>query len=284
MYRNLQTGNSSGTYNIKDIPTGLSRSGMAAAFFFTIPGPKMIWQFGELGYDISIDFGGRVGNKPMKWNYFNEVERRKLYNTYAALINLKISQPAFRSDKVTLVTSAALKTITILDPSMNVRIIGNFGLVSGSFVPNFPDTGTWYDYFTGDSIVVVDKVAKITLMPGEYHIYTSKALKVPDMTVGMLDLSSTASSDWDLMNFPNPASENSTITFDVNKTNKVAVKIYNIMGAEVKSFADQTYAVGHYDMQWDLKGNNGATLPNGIYFINVLIGNESRKSKVILNQ
>ncbi len=36
-----------------------------ASMFLTAPGPKMIWQFGELGYDISIDFNGRTGRKPV---------------------------------------------------------------------------------------------------------------------------------------------------------------------------------------------------------------------------
>lgn len=43
--------------------TALKRMQQAAAFFFTIPGPKMIWQFGELGFDYSIEYNGRVGNK-----------------------------------------------------------------------------------------------------------------------------------------------------------------------------------------------------------------------------
>src|SRR5690554_3088586 len=38
-----------------DLATRMSQLGTNAAFFLTIPGPKMIWQFGELGYDISID-------------------------------------------------------------------------------------------------------------------------------------------------------------------------------------------------------------------------------------
>src|SRR5688572_25936802 len=49
MYKNLQFGNASGTYNIKDLNTGLRRSELCAAFFTMIPGPKMIWQFGEQG-------------------------------------------------------------------------------------------------------------------------------------------------------------------------------------------------------------------------------------------
>ncbi|MFM6936587.1 MAG: hypothetical protein ACKOXH_02725, partial [Aquirufa sp.] len=42
-------------------PAKLERMKMAAATFFTIPGPKMIWQFGELGYDVSINDNGRTG-------------------------------------------------------------------------------------------------------------------------------------------------------------------------------------------------------------------------------
>jgi hypothetical protein len=48
MFKNLTYGNSSGTYNIKDLQTALDRVKLAAAFFLTLPGPKMIWQFGEL--------------------------------------------------------------------------------------------------------------------------------------------------------------------------------------------------------------------------------------------
>ncbi|MDZ7764853.1 MAG: hypothetical protein U5K00_10550 [Melioribacteraceae bacterium] len=56
MYKNLQYGNSSGDYDITKLNVALQRVKLAGAFFFTIPGPKMIWQFGELGYDYSIDY------------------------------------------------------------------------------------------------------------------------------------------------------------------------------------------------------------------------------------
>ena len=42
-------GNSYLNYNTTDLDVALRRMGQAAAFFFTVPGPKMIWQFGELG-------------------------------------------------------------------------------------------------------------------------------------------------------------------------------------------------------------------------------------------
>ena len=57
-----------------------------ALFFLTVPGPKMIWQFGELGYDVSIDYGGRTSEKPLKWDYFLDPDRHRLYLIYKLLL------------------------------------------------------------------------------------------------------------------------------------------------------------------------------------------------------
>ena len=84
MYKNITYGNSSGTYNVKDLHTALNRVKLASAFFYTIPGPKMLWQFGELGYDYSIDYNGRVGNKPIRWDYFTDPYRKDVYKVIAA--------------------------------------------------------------------------------------------------------------------------------------------------------------------------------------------------------
>ncbi len=64
MYKNIRFGNSAPTYNIKDTSVALNRIKLAAAFYFTIPGPKMIWQFGELGYDYSIFYDPATGTVP----------------------------------------------------------------------------------------------------------------------------------------------------------------------------------------------------------------------------
>ena len=53
--------NSSADYNIRDLPTALDRMKLAGAFFFTLPGPKMLWQFGELGYGYG-DYGEQCLN------------------------------------------------------------------------------------------------------------------------------------------------------------------------------------------------------------------------------
>src|SRR6202008_4668428 len=54
MYKNLTFGNASGGYDVKNTVTALRRMEAASSLFLTIPGPKMIWEFGERGYDKSI--------------------------------------------------------------------------------------------------------------------------------------------------------------------------------------------------------------------------------------
>jgi glycosidase len=176
-FKNTTYGNSSGSYNVKDPATGLKRDELGAAFMLSSPGPKMVWQFGELGYDVSIDQNGRTGNKPILWNYETEPNRAHLYRIYSKMINMKIKNPVFASTLFHYDLSGPVKTIQLLDPSANVEVVGNFDVVAQPATINFPATGTWYDNLTGTSINVTSTSFPVTLAPGEYHVYSNTPLK-----------------------------------------------------------------------------------------------------------
>ncbi|MDV7401547.1 hypothetical protein RZS08_59565, partial [Arthrospira platensis SPKY1] len=79
MVRMRTNGNTSNPeHNVRELQVSLERM-KAMGTTFLIPGPKMLWQFGELGYDFPIDFNGRTGNKPVRWDYYRDPERLKLY-------------------------------------------------------------------------------------------------------------------------------------------------------------------------------------------------------------
>lgn len=179
MYKNLQYGNSSGDYNVTDLNTALSRQELAGMFFFTIPGPKMIWQFGELGYDYSIDYNDRVGRKPIKWDYVDNVNRKQIYNTWSTLIEFKKQQPVFNSTDFTLNVSGLTKSITLEHTDMDVVLVGNFDVTSKTISPQFTQTGTWYEYFTGEEKNITSASTSITLNPGEYKLYSTVKLLDP---------------------------------------------------------------------------------------------------------
>lgn len=177
MYKNLQYGGTAGTYNTRDLATALKRQELAAAFFFTIPGPKMIWQFGELGYDKSIEENGRTGEKPILWQYNSDARRKALYNVYSRLIHLKKNNAVFASTDFQYNLTGAVKTITLKSASMNVVVVGNFDLVSKQSSIAFPAGGRWYDHFNGTQTDVPGSSLTLDLSPGEYHIYSSAPLK-----------------------------------------------------------------------------------------------------------
>jgi hypothetical protein len=187
MVRALNEGGKSGDYDIQQLDIALERIKLASAFYYPLPGPKMIWQFGELGYDFPINFNGRTGNKPLPWgdrdglNYHRDEDRIKLYKAKAAIITLvnDYSQ-VFEAGDFSWTPSGQLRKINISHEEMNVTIVGNFGLSEGVIVPDFQHSGTWYDFFSGEAFEVSSTGAGISLAPGEFHIYLDKPVAFPE--------------------------------------------------------------------------------------------------------
>jgi len=174
-YKNLTYGNAAGTYNVKVLNTALKRQQMAAAFMLAIPGPKMVWQFGELGYEVNIDYNGRTGEKPIRWNYFEEADRKELYDRYAKLIRLKKANGIFNSTSFSYNLTGGVKYIKLIEGNNTVVVVGNFDVVPQIANIDFGSSGTWYDA-VGGNITLSSNHYGQNLSPGEYHIYSKTAL------------------------------------------------------------------------------------------------------------
>lgn len=176
MFKNITYGNQDG-YNARLLNNGLKRGAMTAAFLMASPGPKMIWQFGELGYDVSIDQNGRTGNKPILWNYQDVPERKALYNAYAKYIKMKLKNPVFGANTATYTLTGAVKNMALSGSGVDVQVVGNYDVTAKTATLAFTKTGTWYDYVTGSTLNVTSTSMSLTLQPGEYHIYSSAQLQ-----------------------------------------------------------------------------------------------------------
>jgi len=132
--------------------------------------------FEELGYDISINQNGRTGDKPILWNYNTDVNRKHLYNAYSKMIRMKIKNPVFATTNFKYSLASSVKWVSLVDPTNNVEIVGNFDVVNVTTPVTFPSTGTWYDNISGTSINVTSTNFTMTLVPGEYHVYSTTPL------------------------------------------------------------------------------------------------------------
>ena len=150
------------------LTVAMRRAGASAAFFLTVPGPKMIWQFGEIGYDYSINYNDRTGEKPVVTeSYLAVPERKALYDTYATLLKFRKENPRFFDNdaKFEWTPSGELKTITCSADGKTFHVVGNFKRSTVTY--NVPE-GVWTDYFNGGSVS-----GEITLRNGEFRLLTN---------------------------------------------------------------------------------------------------------------
>jgi hypothetical protein len=271
MYKNIEFGNANGSYNIQSLNTALDRQELAHAFLIPIPGPKMIWQFGELGYDYSINYcpdngtisdACRTAAKPVRWDYRDVAERYKVYKVVSALNQLKKTESLLSTQDFDLDVSGFGKRIHLNGTTKNAVVVGNFNVTNIDMVPGFQHTGTWYDYFTGNAITVNDLNASQNFTPGEYHLYFDIQLAVPDTSVNVAE--AMALFGLDVMVYPNPTSDLVQIGFEKQVPGATTVAIYDMAGRMVQVISEGALPQGRQLITYD-----SSALPAGSYVIRI---------------
>lgn len=174
MYKNEQYGKSVTGYDIKQIPVGLQRSKAAAVILFSLPGPKMIWQFGELGYDYKLGSSmedGRLEKKPVRWDYYDVAERRALHDVFSAMFNLRVNESIFTTSSYSVDLRNNFKYVSLSGSGKWAVSMANFDVAQVTKSVNFGKAAIWRDYFTGNTITTTSATENITLSPGEYRLY-----------------------------------------------------------------------------------------------------------------
>lgn len=82
-------------------------------------------------------------------------------------------------------------------------------------------------------------------------------------------------------NYPNPFSNETVIQYKLNKTADVSVKIYNVLGQEIKNITLGTQQIGVYSITWDGRDNSHNKTSTGIYFYQLRSKNETLVKKMI---
>jgi glycosidase len=166
-------------YSTRSVEEGSRRMQQVAGFLFTIPGPKMLWQHGEFGYDASINMcenfttpandNCRTAIKPPVTampnpffsatvpgggftflNYKQNVSRNSIRDIYSRVIRLRTRNnsylPTFVTNNVSFNLGGAFKWQIIQSNELRIVVIGNFDIVPQTGSVTFPTTGTWQVY------------------------------------------------------------------------------------------------------------------------------------------
>ncbi len=295
MYKNLMYGNSTNpNYNVKLPNIAIERSKLIPAFLFTIPGPKMIWQFGEMGYDFSInrcpdgttpdDDRCRTANKPIRWDYLDQPARQRLFRVYAEMIKLKTNYQIFNTTNYTLDVAGALKRIHLNSDTLNVTVIGNFDVTARDINPNFQQAGEWFEFFSNESITVSNTTAPINLAPGDFKIFTSRRLASPADGPTLTNLDGAKTGSTRVMVFPNPFSQEVNISYELKASTQVTVKVFDMLGKEVKVLNHSIQAPGQHTLTWDGTDAKGNAVSRGTYVYRLQTGSDVTTRKVIFTK
>ncbi len=282
MYKNLAFGNTSNSsHNVQNLNVALSRMSALAAVSVMVPGPKMIWHFGDLGMENSIftcsngttNFPGdgdgngdcKLDTKPQpQWvnDWLNDAVRSEVYADWARLHQLKIDEAVFEGD-YSITSGSFTPRIDVFDTNIptselrNVIILANFDVVNQTVNTNFPDgvTSTWYDLMdpTGNT-TVSDNTETISIPAGQFRIFGNQP-------------STLSIQDAELIGFkvyPNPTST----AFNVN-ANVSNIEVYSLTGKLVKSFKGDFTQSDNFDI---------SNLNTGMYIVKVENANKQTET------
>lgn len=278
-FNNLSWGNSHGSYDIATEDIGLRRIAMSTLFHTIVPGPKMYWQFEELGYDYSINWpsgnsNDRLTPKPPRWDYYEDWRRNHLYQVTAALNKLKTEQDAWETTDYEMSVNGYLKRLTLLSDDMNVVAIGNFDVVEKGVMIEFPNGGVWYNYFDDQSIDLGSETNwETTLAPGDYYLFTTVELDNPNLGTGVE--TSFVGNDKSIEIYPNPVEDQLNIQIKHSAKGAIEFQIINLNGKIIKT--QKAYSlINSYESEMNL-----SELPDGIYIIRVQLESGIYNTKFI---
>jgi len=285
-------------HDTRELEIALERLGATSALFYSIPGPKMLWQFDELGYDFSINYCSngtisgdcRTDPKPVRWDYFEDENRRSLYNITSELIKLKKTYPIFRTRDVFIsdfngtdggvdnaqpakfvkLTHQPFTDSPTNADEMNLIVMANLDVVSRTFTPAFHHTGDWFEHFTDETLNVTDVNAGVELAPGEFRIYTD--FDLPSVSFNDDDNGNGGGGVTSIENevlknsirmFPNPSSSKLNMTMSNEIFGAVSMRIVALTGQEMtqRSFTKSGLSLSH-TFEID-------ALPAGLYILQV---------------
>lgn len=222
-----------GAGNLKtDSISRVARVPLVVAFATLLPGPKMLWEFEEMGYDYSGGEGD-TSNKPSAWGWLDLAHRKDAYDKCSKIITLRKNYSnAFTygtwNYSVNESDWSQGRRIALTHSDLNMIVVGNFDATSTVTVnPLFQKTGTWYELLTGEELNVSNTAMTLQLASGELRVYTDR--KVP--FTGVDDVKATI----DCTIYPNVTKGKIWITtVDAVKS----VRIFNTQGALQKVFND----------------------------------------------
>ncbi len=160
------------------------------------------------------------------------------------------------------------QTLTIFNSSSNLLRVNQINL-TGTDAASFQTNTTSFQLAPRASLqrTVVFSPQRIGSFEARLEITGDAGAQIVPLfgncvvTTGVANRSESVGSFMLYPNFPNPFNPSTTIAFDLPRASEVTLKIFDLVGHEVATLAQQKMQAGRYSFKWDANG-----LPGGVYF------------------
>lgn len=209
-YKCSSFGATSPTYEGRTPQVYLERLKGAAAMLLAVPGPKMIWQFGEIGYEYSInsdETGGNIKNdnrtarKKIIENPLSDSDRKSLYDFYSMMCKLR-SSDAMQLGEYRMSENGLQKTVYWTSAKANLIVASNLNTAQSNVSIKFPHAGTWYELTSGNTVEIGDVNAKINIAAGKTLVYSDTQI---DFSTAVGDIIPSMGASLNV--YPNPCAD-----------------------------------------------------------------------------
>ena len=82
-----------------------------------------------------------------------------------------------------------------------------------------------------------------------------------------------------LQNYPNPFNPSTAISYQLSAVSRVSVKVFDLLGREIATLANGTFAAGTHTIQWDASNQ-----PSGVYMYRLEVNGASQTKKMVLTK
>lgn len=249
------------------------RSKLAHSILFTLNGVPLIYSGGEVGELTNrskINWSDPDNIKPyfekliqIRKQYVHNPEITRLTNSEA----LKVYTYASVSNENVLITAANFKD-AITPFSVDLSALPWDG-TSTYFLTNLID-GTVKEILPAQR-----SVYSLSLNEFEAKIFY---YGLDSVTVDVSDEGNVIVKQFKLFqNYPNPFNPSTKIKYQIPTQEKVLIKIYDVLGREVKTLVNEIKSAGIHEIEF-----NASSFASGVYFYRISAGNYADIKKIIL--
>ncbi|KAA3598106.1 MAG: T9SS C-terminal target domain-containing protein [Calditrichaeota bacterium] len=165
----------------------------------------------------------------------------------------------------------------------NTNLIYNLKIFNSSFdttISNISDTTL---NFTSSLEELTNYNWFVEVTDGEFTVSSSDTFEfITPMAVSISENENQVPNSFALrQNYPNPFNPTTTISYDLPINSKVILKIYNLIGQEVRALVEKNVNAGFHLVNWDGKNDFGKQVSSGIYIYKIQAGDFVQSKKMV---